>query len=349
MRNEILNWIGRHERIHYILRCIRHLNDKKFIHEILYPNDDLFSLRVTSNGNKHKGKILYCIRRDSFGFFANFINVLTDMWFADTLGMSPVVVWGDKSPYYEKDGIDGTYNVWEYYFEQYDNYHLDDLNLAFRTTDSVKNVRGFFGIKKDDYYRPTDEYLIELSRIMKKYISLKCDVKEYIEKNIEKILDGKRTLAVQIRMGGMLGNYNGHPIVPSLDEYVAAIREIYELGYDQIFLATDDQRALDRITDEFGNCVVYYSDATRVDGEYSTYCIDSTKEHHNYKCGLEVLLDVYTLARCNSLIAGLSHVSFAARVVKMAYGEVYEEMRLLDVGINRNNKIPPTEKETILS
>ena len=143
-------------------------------------------------------------------------------------------------------------------------------------------------------------------------------------------------------------NNNSNKTKEIFDNIVNRLQSIIDKGDYEKFLKF--QKSFKGYS--FNNLVLIFSqfpDATRVAGEYSTYCIDSAKEHHNYKCGLEVLLDVYTLARCNSLIAGLSHVSFAARVVKMAYGEVYEEMRLLDVGINRNNKIPPTEKETILS
>ena len=286
-----------------------------------------------------KGKF-YIRLGDSSGFFANFVFVLGDMWYADSMGMYPVVVWGAACPYYEKNGVNGIFNVWEYYFEQYKDYHLEDLNSAFRVSDIPKNVRELaFGIRNG--YELTEEYMLELARTMKKYVRLKPDVEDYISKKIKCILLGKRTLGVQIRMGGMLGNYNNHPIVPTLDEYVAEISRIFNKGYDQIFLATDDNRALQRMKEDFGSNVVYYSDATRVDGEYSTYCTNIERKLHNYKCGLEVLLDMYTLAACEGLVAGLSQVAIVAQIVIRADGREYDDLRIINKGLNSNKRRAP--------
>lgn len=337
MKNQIIGWIGKHEKIHYIVRILRRLNDETYVREFLYPDESLFVLRVVSNGKKHKGKILYKVCRDSSGFFANFIFVLGDMWYADTMGMYPVVVWGEKCPYYEKSGVDGIFNAWEYYFEQYEDLRLEDFNSAFRVADTPKNVRRLaFGIENG--YRLTEEYMLELGKIMKKYIRLNPFVKDYIEKKIKEKLGNKKTLGVQIRMGSMLMNCNEHPIVPSIGEYINEIRKIYRKGYEQIFLATDDKRALERIQKEFGGIVKYYSEITRVDDEYSTYCVSTTDELHNYKCGLEVLTDMYTLANCDGLVAGLSQVSITAQITKISFGESYKDLLMIDKGLNNNNK-----------
>lgn len=339
MKNIIYQWVAKHEKLHFLLRCFHYINDRTFIHDV--NNESLSILRVVSNGNKHKGKVLYKIKQDSSGFFANFIAVLFDMWYADTMGMYPVVIWGDKCPYYEKNGVNGVFNVWEYYFEQYKDYHADDLDEAYRVSDVEKDVRRLaFGIKNG--YRLTEECYPELGRIMQKYICLKPDIKEYVNQNINKILGKRKVLGVQIRMGGMLENFNEHPIVPTLEEYVMHIKEVYKKkGYERIFLATDDNRGLKRMKKEFGNCLTYYADTTRVDGEYSTYCINTAEERHKYKCGLEVLLDMYTLTECTGLVAGLSQVSIAARIAKIASGKQYEDLLIIDKGINRNYRTAP--------
>jgi len=222
---------------------------------------------------------------------------------------------------------------------------ISDYDSGYRVANSRKRVAiDAFGVK--NMYRLTENCAVELSQIYKKYIRLKPEIEGFIHESIKSLLgEVKKTLGVQIRMGGMLGNYNGHPIVPTLDEYVIEIRKIFNKSYDQIFLATDDKRALERMKNEFGNKVIYYSDITRVDGVFSTYCIQTTDEFHYYKCGLEVLLDMYTLARCEGLVAGISNVNLIAQIVKISWDRSYEDFVLVDKGININNKKAPTAKE----
>lgn len=338
MRNELIRWVRKYEKLHYVLKCFYHINDVTFVQDFI--NRSFSVLGVTSNGNRHKGKILYRIERETGGFFGNFILVLGDMWYADSMGMYPVVVWGEKCPYYEKDGVSGIFNAWEYYFEQYEDYHIEDLDSAYRVSNMPKDVqRLVFGI--EHCYKLTEKYILELGRIMKKYISLNCETEQYINQNINMILGGKKTLGVQIRMGGMLANCNEHPIVPTLGEYIKQIKLIYKKDYEQIFLATDDVRALKKMKKEFGNCLVYYFDVTRVAGKYSTYCVNTEQEKHYYRCGLEVLLDMYTLAKCTGLVAGLSQVSIAAQIAKVASGKKYEDLLIIDKGINHNHRKAP--------
>ena len=67
---------------------------------------------------------------------------------------------------------------------------------------------------------------------------------------------------------------------------------------------------------------------------------------HYYKLGLEVLRDVYTLASCDGLICGLSHVSCAARYIKSAKGEMFEDIKILDSGMNKqHSKLAQKERE----
>ncbi|HBI59614.1 MAG TPA: hypothetical protein DDY31_00120 [Lachnospiraceae bacterium] len=344
MYQQGVKWASKHRKLYYLLRCFHHINDESFVRD--FNNESLSILGITSNGNKHKGKILYRIEDGQSGFFANYVRVLFSLWYADTMGMYPVVIWGDKCPYYEKDGVNGIFNVWEYYFEQYEDYHIDDLDSAYRVSGTVKDIKKLvFGIDTD--YMLTEECIQELGRIMKKYICLKPAIRDYIDQNVKSILGGKKTLGVQIRMGIMLNNFNNHPIVPTLDEYIEEVKKVYKKGYEQIFLATDDNRALERMRKEFGDCVVYYSDTTRVDGAYSTYCVNTIEKLHNYKCGLEVLLDMYTLAGCNALVAGLSKVSFSAQIAKASFGEAYEDLQMIDKGLNHNGRTSPKKEQEL--
>ena len=63
--------------------------------------------------------------------------------------------------------------------------------------------------------------------------------------------------------------------------------------------------------------------------------MDGNKEYSKYRKGLEVLRDVYTLASCGGLVAGLSHVSILARIVKYSFDKKYSYQNILSNGINR--------------
>lgn len=331
----IIGWVKRHERIHYIMRAIQYINNDSFVHDFMHIYNDLNIIRIKSNGNEHKGKILQRISGQSkTGFFANMIYVLFQMWFSDSLGMFPVVVWGEESPYYEVNGVDGVYNVWEYYFLQYNDLKERDLNLAFRYYDDVKDVRKLvFGIENG--YRITEEAKNELARIMRKYVRLRPDIESYIDRDIRELLNGRKTLGVQIRMGSMLGKYDNHPIVPSMKEYIEKVKNVFynsDAKYEQIFLATDDKRVAVKMKKIFKDMVVFYEDVTRVEGICETYDAGNG-ERHNYLCGLEVLRDAYTLKACDGLVMGLSQVGAFAEIAKRAYNEKYEDLVVLDKGI----------------
>ena len=54
--------------------------------------------------------------------------------------------------------------------------------------------------------------------------------------------------------------------------------------------------------------------------------------------GVEVLRDMYSMAECDGLVAGLSQVSYAARIQKKSMGSEYEDLVILNKGINYHQK-----------
>lgn len=87
MREKIFNWVGKHKRVHFILRCLRRINDRDFVHDCMHLEDDHNIIRLTQNGEKHKGEILYRIDINFYnGFCAIFRYVLLQMYLADSWG-----------------------------------------------------------------------------------------------------------------------------------------------------------------------------------------------------------------------------------------------------------------------
>ena len=115
-----------------------------------------------------------------------------------------------------------------------------------------------------------------------------------------------------------------------------AAKKMFAAGkYDMVFLATDDSEAIDRFRETFGEKLVYYRDVIRSSGDETVMKSREERESHHYLLGREVLRDAWTLGSCQGLIAGLSQVSFGARIFKAASNIKYEDFVLLDNGMNK--------------
>lgn len=150
---------------------------------------------------------------------------------------------------------------------------------------------------------------------------------------------GGRVLGIHFRGTDFKRNYNGHPVNLTVEDYITEIDRIMEhKSYDTMFLATDDLEAIKKLINRYGQKLVYYSDVTRSEGDETVMKSDCVRENHHYLLGLEVLRDMLTLAECDGLVAGLSQVSMAARIQKKSYGKEYEELVIINKGMNYHKR-----------
>lgn len=90
---------------------------------------------------------------------------------------------------------------------------------------------------------------------------------------------------------------------------------------------------------KYGEKLCYYKDVERGSTNKSVAFCKNNREQHKYLLGLEVIRDMYTLSKCDSLIAGVSQVPICAQINKISRGEKYEVVKIIDKGINRNSHI----------
>ena len=109
-----------------------------------------------------------------------------------------------------------------------------------------------------------------------------------------------------------------------------------EYAFQRIFLATDDVDTVNLFKKEFGEKLLTYADVTRSDGEVSVAFSEAGRMNHHYLLGQEVLRDMYTLAKCDGLIAGKSQVSICAYIQKRTTGD-YCYREILDAGYNTDS------------
>ncbi len=146
---------------------------------------------------------------------------------------------------------------------------------------------------------------------------------------------GGTILAVHARGTDFNLGIKEHPIVVTPEEYLETAKQVYADGnYKKIFLATDDANILELFRKEFKNKLLYYKNAFRSDDHNGVQTTLNDRPLHHYKLGLEALRDIYTLANCDSLVCGLSNMSYAARYVNIAIGRKFKDVFVLNKGVN---------------
>ena len=174
-----------------------------------------------------------------------------------------------------------------------------------------------------------------MSHIFRKYIRVKTDLRQTIDMDISELLHHKKTLAIHYRGTDFKKGWKKHPIALSPEDYYSAIDEALHLGaFEQIFLATDDNNALNTFKDRYKDKMIYYTDVYRSTDEIGVHFSQSERQYHKYKLGYEVLRDMLTLTSCDGLIAGLSQVAICTLITKNASSKKYEYIKILETGIH---------------
>lgn len=328
----------------FLKYCIQRRKDTRFVKNVMSIGDDPSLVNMVAMGDERNQHPLYFVAPDASGsgFFADHNRLLCYLYYADYFGLTPVVEYSQGYCYAEKAAVNGTCNPYEYYFKQPAGIELDELKKSRTVIRSRKENAALAGRlnKTGKGYDFSEEYLNELGRISGKYIRLNDSVGSWMEEQVNSVLGTGKILGVHVRGTDFKRNYKGHPVKVTTQEYLeAAKRMAADKKYDAVFLATDDAQALEVFYAEFGPMLRYYKDVTRSDGDETVMKSYVGRENHRYLLGLEVLRDMYTLAACDGLLAGLSQVSFAARIQKKAEQKEYRDLLILDKGMNAAGEI----------
>ena len=321
-----------------IRKYIKKIQNPTFVESVL--NQSFFSMGwVCHNGSLYPGKIVYHYKCGwkGGGFFGMFREVLGALNYADQFGMYPVIEWSRSVPYCDKSMDAVTRNPFEYYFQQPVNISLTDLsnvsNLVEAKPKDELFERSNFGCYERGYAWDCKRFE-ELAMIMQKYIRLTDEVKERIATDLRRMEITERTLGVQVRRISFQNGVKNHPVPVELDDFIAAVAKLMATGkYDKIFLATEEEESLIAMMNRFGEKIVYYKDVIRNNTGDIELSVISNRQRHHFLMGYEVLRDVCALAKCKSLVAGLSNVSINAKIMKLALDSDYSEEVILNNGL----------------
>lgn len=335
--NKIKQYIKKYPQLESLYMGIKSLNDPSLSEKIIGIKKNPYNLIMKKNGESRPKENIYFISLDKEycinGFCSLLRFTLYYLAFAEDINMTPVVKWGKNTLYYDNT-IKWTDNVFEYFFNAVSEVTVKETQNCKHVITSKTIDTSVFGPTSG--YKIQNESFIFLGQILKKYINLREDVFNLINKDF---YTNKKTLGVHVRATDFNKGYNHHPKVITPREYLETAKKVFiENKFEKIFLATDDNSVINLFQMEFGDNLCYYTDTYRsINGEAIHYGNQRIKrEHHKYQLGIEILKDLYTLGNCSGLIAGNSNVSMCARIVKASTGETFEYMKIIDKGLNQS-------------
>jgi len=339
--------IRKYPKMDYLQRVWRHRNDRYFVDQVMkiLHDPEIFQLKIFGNKNPEKNLYLISLEANS-GLGAALRVTLLGLSVADQLHFVPVVVYQPETcTYAESRPIHGTTNPFEYFFvqpgditleETYESRNVFLYNQAHHIR-AEHDIRAMMNLSQE--YVVNDVYLEKLAYLFKKYMRLNSFVQTAVERDMHKLCpkwQAAKILGVHIRGTDYALNWVNHPHMVSADDFMMAIDETLEkYNIDYVFLATDDMRRLDALQKRYGSKLLYYKDVHRATGNIGVHEEKNSRPMNRYLNGLEVIRDMYTLAKCSGLICGLSQVSFMARIIRLSQESPYDFVKILDNGIYR--------------
>lgn len=287
-----------------------------------------------NQGKDNPDKTFYVVRRRDLycGLFSLFITNLKRIDDAVKKGYIPVIdMQNDFNIYLSEDKV-GIENAWEYYFKQPMGYSLEDIRNSRHVIIGSGAVPPMFPYLDVKFLTGETGELEYWRACAQKYISLNEDSKRLVEQEYNKLFArDDKVLGVICR--GTDYTYDkpkNHPIQPTPEQALAKAEEIYrEQGCTKVFLATEDITFYKIFKNKFGeNLIVNRADYLQYHGgaigkeEYEW-------KSNRYQAGMEYLITIMLIARCNCFCAGC----VSATVAVLLLTEGFEYTYLFDLGI----------------
>lgn len=270
---------------------------------------------------------------ETCGFWGMVNTTLRNLVFADFFHLTPVVEWQGVE-YGENFPVHGSSNAWEYYFEPVSQIDYRTVKNSAYVCPALFSDTQISNDKENESANTLIGTIKPLVDVYRKYIRLNKELEKELTVDMQSVFQGKRTMGCHAR--GSDGNWGlyGHPIPVLPQEYLDAAYECFIQGeYEQIFLATEDPILLNQFIDKFGDSLVYYKDVLRSSESHTALARAGKTDWYHYRMGYEVVRDAYTLAECDSLVAGTHNVPLAARIIKCAQDKKYKICNIIDHGI----------------
>lgn len=293
-------------------------------------NDAYWKERIVKG--KKEEKIYYVIRRqDDVGLFSYFNTFIGSIKKAVDAGYIPVIdLMTYENTYLCRKEI-GKINAWDVYFNQPCNVLLENIKKSKRILSSGEAEK-ICPNDSDECFNIESETFKMWKKIVKTYIEYSEESKKQIENSWFELFNKEdKILGVMCRGTDYTDlRPRMHPIQPDVEEVIEKAKELIEKNkYTKIFLATEDRKNWNAFKKVFGDKVVRntenfvdYKPGCRI----SKSLPDSTDGR--IAIGMEYLVSIAILAKCNAFIGGRTSGSVAV----MLLSEGFEYYYLWDKG-----------------
>lgn len=266
------------------------------------------------------------------GFLANYNYVLGYMKYAYEKGWIPVVDMENYATLYqEEEPVNGTRNVWEYFFEQ-----PLDLNTGKRyTLEEVYQSKNVVLGKADVqsmYDASLKKEVLEWQYEMSLRVPFKPDMQAYIDMVAEQTLPKNvKVLGVPTRGSEQKKRIIGHAIAMNAEEILPIIKQkCEEWGFEHIFVKAEEEETIAFLERELEH--IYYTKCERikkynakrdVNASMAKQSISHAESLKNY------LTDIKILSKCTSIL-GTENNGLTTAIIWN--GGKYEQCEVIDTG-----------------
>ena len=212
------------------------------------------------------------------------------------------------------DNLDYTNNAWEYYLTKNEKF-VDGKEIL------LKPPRPAI-INYNHPYSQSDSLILKSKKLFYDNFKVKDDILDEVNQFYETNLKNKTTLGCQIRLGDMVKTHD----VPNIDGYWDNILDILreEPQIEQIFLATDDDEAIEYLTKKTPIPIVYQKNIYRTSSESPYERLNSERENHGHNLCKEVLIDMLLLSKCDYFLRSkISAVSLITTILSENIKKIY--------------------------
>lgn len=266
---------------------------------------------------------------DHFGFFAYFCFFVGQLDYAFENELTPVVDWS-KSKFLEDNmGI----NPFDYFFDG----NIELLNVNEFNTVICPRVFEFI-VKGQRYVWPVGypprssklfhfkDVVTNLNFLFNNYFKVKSNIMNEVNSEILKY----KTLGVHCRRSDMaLYHPENTSCVETEDFFNKTMKVFRDYNFEKIYLATEEEEILNFFLKEIPDKILYQDCHRLKKGEKDFWHHPdvSLRDNHKYLIGKEVLLDALSLSYCNSLLTGISGVTYGSIIFN---GLKYENVFYFD-------------------
>jgi hypothetical protein len=235
------------------------------------------------------------------GYFAYLNAVFGKLKYCNDNNLIPIVDWSNpKVEYYESQMGE---NPFDYYFDQ-------ELSVE----EAIKYNHEYCPEHYENY-PPSGQKInrlpaivIDLHNSINRFLKIKPEIIESLNDEIKSF----KTLGVHCRRSDVERHHPEFAFIKNTEDFFNKTMMVFHNnGYEKIYLSTEETEIFQYFKDRVPE-ILLYQECFRIDRNDDHRYITNDRNNHRYLMGKEVLIDSLNLSKCDSLLCGISGVSYGA-------------------------------------